>query len=127
MIGLTQEQQDEILSKFPCPSEKESFLRYWLIYLSDIKHRDNLKPSHFQQLKILCDLSVEYDEIKMTLDLEGRTYSSEGRNGFQIKIRPEVAQLNRVVSEIRNYSKILGLVLVKDQTSTKGEEANEFD
>lgn len=117
----------EILNRFPCPSEKETFKKYWDMYLSDIKDRENLKPSHLQQLRVLCDLSVEYDELQDILTLQGRTFESEGRNGFQIKIRPEVAQLNRVVTEIRNYSKILGLVLAKDTTSTKEEEPNDFD
>lgn len=117
----------DIFNKYPSPSEKPTFIKYWEMYLADIKDRDNLKPSHLQQLKILCDLSVEYDELKEILDLEGRTFETEGRNGFQIKLRPEVSQLNRVVSEIRSYSKMIGLVLVKDQTSTKEEEPNEFD
>jgi hypothetical protein len=86
----------EILNRFPSPSEKETFKKYWNMYLCDIKDRENLKPSHLQQLRV-------------------------------IKIRPEVAQLNRVVTEIRNYSKILGLVLAKDTTTTKEEEPNEFD
>lgn len=117
----------EIYERFPSPSEKATFTKYWNMYLSDIKDRENLKPSHLQQLKVLCDLSVEYDELHEILTLQGRTFESEGRNGFQIKIRPEVAQLNRVVTEIRNYSKILGLVLAKDTTTTKEEEPNEFD
>jgi len=117
----------EIFDRFPSPSEKETFKKYWNMYLCDIKDRENLKPSHLLQLRVLCDLSVEYDELQDILTLQGRTFESEGRNGFQIKIRPEVAQLNRVVTEIRNYSKILGLVLAKDTTSTKEEEPNEFD
>jgi hypothetical protein len=116
-----------MFEKFPPPSEKESFKKYWVTYLTDIKDRDNLKLSHLSQLRILCDLSVEYDELRMILDLQGRTYESEGRNGLQIKMRPEIAQLNRVVSEIRNYCKILGLILYKDNVTTKEEEANEFD
>jgi len=116
-----------ILERFPAPSEKPLFIYYWNMYLSDIKDRDNLKPSHLQQLKVLCDLSVEYDELRDILTLQGRTFESEGRNGYQIKMRPEVSQLNRVVGEIRNYSKMLGLVLVKDTTTTKEEEPNDFD
>lgn len=117
----------EILTKFPCPKPKESFKKYWLMYLSDIKDRDNLKPSHLSQLKILCDLSVEYDELREILDIQGMTYESEGRNGFQIKLRPEIQQLNRSVAEIRAYCKMLGLLLSEDKVSTKEEEENEFN
>jgi hypothetical protein len=115
-----------ILEKYPSPSNKESFKRYWEMYLPDIKDRENLKRSHLQQLRILCDMSVEYDELCDILDLEGRTYESVGRNGLQIKLRPEVQQLNKVVTEIRNYSKMLGLILAKDLVSTKEEEENDF-
>lgn len=112
--------------KFPSPKDKASFVRYWGMFLPDIQDRENLKPSHLQQLKILCDLSVEYDELLEIIDIEGRTYLSVGRNGDQIKLRPEISQMNRVVSEIRNYSKILGLVLFKDSKTTKEEEEDEF-
>lgn len=117
----------DILEKYPCPSEKESFKAYWQMYLLDIKDRDNLKLSHIQQLKVLCDLSVDYDELRSILTLQGSTYESEGRNGLQIKLRPEISQLNRVITEIRNYSKMLGLVLYKDETTTKEEEPNDFN
>lgn len=116
----------EIIDKYPCPSEKESFKHYWNMYLPDIKYRDNLKPSHLHQLKILCDLSVEYDEITTILREDGRTYESDGRNGFQIKLRPEVQQLNRVVGFIRDYFKLLGIELTKDTKITKEEELSDF-
>lgn len=119
---------DSIDLKFPSPRpDKESFNRYWAMFLPDIQDRQNLKPSHLNQLRILCDLSTEYDELQDIIDLEGRTYMSTGRNGDQIKLRPEIQQLNRCVSEIRNYSKMLGLLLVKDTKFKDSEEENEFE
>jgi hypothetical protein len=112
---------------FNPPSENENFKYYWNLFLPDIRERENLKPSHLQQLKVLCDLSVEYDTISEILILQGMTYESVGRNGMQIKLRPEVQQKNRVVSEIRNYSKMLGLILVKDTKFNDEGEKNEFD
>jgi hypothetical protein len=111
---------------FTPPITRPKFVKYWNMYLADINNRDNLKPSHLQQLKILCDLSVEYDEISELIQMHGRTYESEGRNGFQIKLRPEIQQLNRVVSEIRAYSSLLGIKLLKD-TSVGKVENNEFE
>lgn len=108
------------------PNNKPNFVRYWNMYLADINNRENLKPSHLQQIKILCDLSVEYDTLLTLIDFHGRTYESEGRNGTQIKLRPEVQQLNRVLSEIRAYSSLLGIKLLKD-TSVGKVEHNEFD
>lgn len=106
--------------------DKKSFNHYWDIFLPDVSERENLKKSHLQQLRILCDLCVELDELQDIIDIEGRTYESEGRNGVQIKLRPEISEKNRVISEIRNYSKILGLVLFKDNKLTKEEDEDEF-
>jgi hypothetical protein len=119
---------EEIELKYRSPKpDKASFNVYWRMFLPDIDTRENLKASHLNQLRILCDLSVEYDELQEIIDLEGRTYLSVGRNGDQIKLRPEIQQLNRCVSEIRNYSKMLGLVLVKDTKMNKEDEKNDFD
>lgn len=113
--------------KFPSPKPgKPSFNYYWNMFLPDIQDRENLKPSHLQQLRVLCDLSVEYDELQEIIDIEGRTYLSVGRNGDQLKLRPEVQQMNRTVTEIRNYSKMLGLVLYKDTKTNETEEEDEF-
>ena len=112
---------------FSCPKpDHEGFKSYWDEFLPSVKERENLKQPHLRQLRILCDLYVELDELQTIIDLEGRTYVSEGRNGIQIKIRPEVSEKNRVVSEIRNYSKMLGLILVKDTQFNDKEEKNDF-
>jgi phage terminase small subunit len=113
--------------KLQCPVDNEAIKYYWEMFVGDLENRDNLKPSHLYQLKILCDLCVEYDEIKELLNLQGRTYESTGRNGTQIKLHPEVQQLNKIITEIRNYSKMLGIQLVKDTTSTKEPEENDFE
>ena len=115
-----------MLTKYPSPKTKPTFVHYWGIYLPSIVSRENLKPAHLQQLRILCDLSVEYDELQDIIDLEGRTYLSVGRNGDQIKLRPEVDLLKKIVTEIRSYSKMLGLVLYKDTETNEEKEANEF-
>ena len=113
--------------KFPSPRpDRQSFTKYWESFLPDIQDRENLKPSHLQQLRVLCDLSVEYDQLQEIIDIEGRTYESIGRNGNQIKLRPEIQQLNKVISEIRSYSKMLGLVLYKDTKTNDDEEEDEF-
>lgn len=103
----------ELKFKSPRP-DNEPFNEYWEELLPDIQDRENLKPSHLQQLRLLCDLYVEYDILQSIIDLNGRTYWSTGRNGDQLKLRPEVQQMNRITSEIRNYAKMLGMVLFKD-------------
>jgi len=97
------------------------------MFVPDIKDRPNLKASHLYQLQILCDLCVEYDDLKDVIDLIGRTITnSGGRNGDQVKLNPEVVQMNKVLIEIRNYSRMLGLLLVKDTKTNEEEEENEF-
>lgn len=119
---------EDILEKYPSPNpDSEKFTEYWNTLLPDIKDRENLKKSHLIQLKILCSQIVEYDELSEFLLYNGRTYESMGRNGLQIKLRPEVQLIKACVVEIRNYSKMLDLVLVKDKKMTNEEdEKNEF-
>lgn len=109
------------------PKKNENFVHYWETFLPDIEDRENLKNSHLMQLRVLCDMCVELDELQELIDMEGRTYESHGRNGTQIKMRPEVQEKNKLITEIRNYSKILGLVLVKDTKMKEEEEKNEFN
>lgn len=116
------------LAKYPSPrKDDKAFTKYWDLYLPSIEDRDNLKAAHLMQLEILCDLTVEYYYLKSIIDTGGRTYQSEGRNGFQIKLNPEVPLFRAVITDIKNYSKMLGLVLFKD-TKVKGKEkSNGFD
>lgn len=117
----------ELKYKNPRP-DHAGFTEYWEELLPDVQDRENLKPSHLQQLRVLCDLYVEYDHLQSIIDIEGRTYWSTGRNGDQLKPRPEVLLLKGVIGEIRNYSKMLGLVLYKDTKTNEGdkEDADEF-
>lgn len=111
---------------FSPPRKNKAFVKYWDKFIEDVRHRENLKQSHLEHLRILCDICVEYDELQDSLELEGRTYESEGRNGRQIKMRPEVEQLKKVTAEIRNYSKMLKLILVDDKKLNEEEEHNDF-
>lgn len=114
------------MSKFECPKTHPEFVRKWDSLLPEIMGRDNFKRGHIYQLEILCDLYVEYAELMNILEVVGQTFvTTDGRNGTQLKQRPEVNQLNRVRSEIRNYSKHLGLLLVKD-SDTGGDDEDEF-
>jgi hypothetical protein len=103
--------------------KQRKFEEYYDLFLADIEKRDNFKETHKIQLEILCNLYVEMGRLEEFVYKEGYTYASDGRNGYQEKIRPEVAQLNRTRSEIRAYSRMLGLLLVKDGPSAR--DANE--
>jgi hypothetical protein len=112
---------------YESPRNNPSFKRYWDNFVGDIKDRPNIKPSHLWQLTVLCDLCVEYDDLREIIALTGRTVSNGGgRNGDISRLTPEVVQLNKVLSEIRNYSRMLGLILVEDKKTKSDEEENEF-
>lgn len=106
---------------------RRTYKEYYDCFLADIEQRENFKPTHKIQLEVLCDLYVEMHDLEDIIKEQGYTYVSEGRNGTQEKIRPEVAQLNRVRSEIRAYSRMLGLLLVKDSPGPKEENEDEWD
>jgi phage terminase small subunit len=114
--------------RFRSPRSDADFSKVWNKLIHEITTRENFKPGHLHQLEVLCDLYVEYDRLRLDVKRLGYTYETgEGRNGVQIKIRPEVTQINRCRSEIRSYSKTLGLLLVKDTDFNTGEEEDEWD
>lgn len=118
--------EERLTTNYPSPSSNPVFKAKWKEYLPDVIVRENFKIGHLSQLKILCDLHVEYDKLSNFIDKKGYVYKSYGRNGVQFKQWPQVAQRNRAVSEIRQYAKTLGLLLVKDKdtgNNTAGEKA----
>ncbi len=111
----------------PKPKDKE-FTRRWDIMAEEVASRPNFKPAHFLQLEILCNLYCEYDYLTDILDFEGPTFKTEGgRNGPQERTRPEVSQRNVVISEIRQYNKLLGFEIVKTEATGKPKEKEEWD
>lgn len=114
---------------YPSPRPSNSpFSSYWNILISEIVPRENFKRGHLLQLKILCDLYCEKDNLDDTIDLMGTTYITGGdRHGDQEKIRPEVLQRNQVVRSIHMYTKVLGLILYKDTETGEGETSENWD
>lgn len=113
------------VGKYPPPKKHPVFVKRWREYIDDVVKRENFKRGHLAQLAVLCDLYVEYDKLEELIDENGFTYETHGQSGLQIKQRPEVGQMNRVRSEIRNYSKILGLLLVKDKEAGEDDESDQ--
>ena len=111
---------------YPSPKKtNKKYTEYWNLYIEDVAERENFKRGHLLQLSVLCDLYVDLQKMDDFLDENGLTYESTSKNGFQIKPRPELIQKNRILSEIRNYSKMLGLLLVKDTNFVDPEEGEE--
>jgi len=101
--------------KYPPPKRDPTFRKVWMQFIDNISGRDNFKVGHLNTLEILCDLHVEYEELRRFLRKNGRSYQSYGRAGMQWKFFPEVGQLNNVQAQIKEYMKILGLLLTKDK------------
>jgi len=113
--------------KYPPPRVHPIFRKIWMEFIDNICARENFKVGHLNSLEILCDLYVEYDELRAFLRQHGRSYQSLGRSGQVWKPFPEVAQLNLVQSNIKEYTKMLGLLLKKDHSSLSGGEKDEWE
>lgn len=114
------------LRKYPSPKVHPIFLQKWAALIETIATRDNFIDSHLFQLELLCDLYAEYSDLGKIIRTEGRTYHSMGRQGEQIKMRPEVAQMNRILDMIYKYSRALQLTISADGYAGKDAEEDEW-
>lgn len=112
--------------KYPPPKNHPIFRAKWMSFIDNITDRESFKSFHLYLLEILCDLYVEYDVLSRVLRTEGRTWKSISRFGETLKTRPEVGQMDRVLAEIRTYTRQLDLAPKKDnsyQVSDSEEES----
>ena len=103
--------------KYPPPKQHPIFQKIWLEHIDNITARENFKIGHLQTLAVLCDLHIEYSELTQFIQENGRSYKSIGRSGLVLRPYPEVAMLRGVQAQIREYMKVMGLVLKKDNTT----------
>lgn len=126
-----EEEETSGAKKYPPPKDRKhpTFLARWNEIIEDISTRENFKVSHLPNLVVLCDLYAEYDSLIEILTTQGYTFFNPGgRNGPQLKKRPEAEQLNKTRAEIHRFSKLLGLLLYKDKNlSDEGGESEEWD
>jgi phage terminase small subunit len=115
------------MKKFPAPKKEPLFVRYWDKFLPKVVERDNFHHSHLEQLEILCDLYLEYHVLSGLIKENGYTFTSDSRYGLTIRENAEVKIRQKIISEIRQYSKILGLLLAKDTSSNNEPDADEWE
>lgn len=85
------------LVKTLCPKGITSDERkVWRRVAPDLARAGRLKPLYVDYVLEYCRTKIEMDELREFILEKGRTYIVEGRNGEQIKNRPEVGQLNEV-------------------------------
>lgn len=112
--------------KYPPPRRHPIFEKTWLEHIDNITARENFKIGHLQSLEILCDLFVEYKELTKFIQENGRSYKSVGRSGTIWRFYPEVGQIKIVQSQIRDYTKMLGLLLKKDSQDFCGVDDDDW-
>lgn len=122
LTSTSKEKVEDILQKYPPRKTNKIYVRMWNEFVDGVASRDNFKLAYLNQLSILCDLYVEYDTLLIFIQKNGYSYESESKSGITLKPYPEVLHFAKVQSEIRNYSKILGLLLVKD--TSQGDPKN---
>lgn len=122
----------QILKQYRAPVKGREFLKYWKGFIVSIVDRDNFNESHLKNLEILCRAYVEYD--RMTACLEelyqknfSYSYVAEGRYGTQIKMHPEFNERQKLLAEIRQYSRLLGVVLNKDNMMKENDPSGEWE
>lgn len=108
--------------KYLPPVKSKEFKAYWNKLLSSVTERGNFREGHLKNLEILCTLFVEYDKLTEIITEKGYTYEAHGRYGTQVKTRPEVMERVKMLAEIRQYSRLLGLVLGKDEGPSGDDE-----
>lgn len=111
---------------YPAPKKNKIFKHYWETLLPKVIERENFHISHLKQLEVLCDLYIDYHNFSKYLEENGYTYESDGRYGVVRREHPEIKLKQKSVSEIRQLSKALGIVLAKDTSSNRDEEGDEW-
>lgn len=101
--------------KYPPPRKNKIFREKWKLFIDNVISRKNFHIGHLETLRILCDCFVEYEQLRDFLQEHGQSYCAIGRQGEQWKMYPHVQQLNRVKESISVYSKMLDLILKKDE------------
>jgi hypothetical protein len=102
--------------QFPPPRGSLAFRKLWLEHIEIIASRGNFKTIFLGWLKMLCDAHIEYERLSQFIRVHGETYESGGRNGYVVRVYPQVAARNKVKTDIMVYSRRLGIDAGKDQS-----------
>lgn len=113
--------------KYPPPKNNPVFRQKWMGFIDSVTGRDSFKEAHLEALAVLCDLYVEYHDLDTIIRKEGRTYKSVTRFGEHRAMHPAVAQMDKVRSNIRSYTKQLDLFPKKDNSDGSDGEEDEWE
>lgn len=110
----------------PKPKELE-FTRYWDLFIDSVVERDNFRPHHLEQLTILCSLYQELNKVQDEIKEQGYYFENEGRHGSQIKTHPLVVIRDKMLGEIRHYTKLLDLTINKDKSIKENDDKDDWE
>ena len=110
--------------QYPPPVKTPEFRKYWTRFISIVSEKQGFDTSCLKNLEILCELYVTYDRITDHISNNDLVTENEGRYGLQIKPNPMLNERQKIVGEIRHYSRLLGM-RVRDTTAP--EESNEWE
>lgn len=71
--------------------------------------RDRLNEANVLMFEQLCWVVARHERLRLDVRENGETYESHTRNGVQQKSRPEVAQLNETLRQIRALASDFGM------------------
>jgi hypothetical protein len=103
--------------RFEPPKDGIVFTKMWNSLLSQLRVKKSFNPDiHLSVLETLCTLYQDQRNLESVLELTGMTYSpGKGRNGEQLRMRPEVQQLNITRNLIHKYTAMLDLGINTDK------------
>lgn len=109
--------------KVKAPVKSPEFKKYWDLFVENVTSRENYQSGHLEQLRILCQLYTEFDKLTEDIIENGHTYETNSeRYGSQRKVSPSCTLRDKILMEIRQYSKMLGVILAPDATKNDSEE-----
>lgn len=101
------------IKNFDPPKDGIIFTKMWNSLLDQLKVKKSFNPNiHLSVLETLCTLYQDQRDLESVIEIAGMTYSpGKGRNGAQLRMRPEVQQLNITRNLIHKYTAMLDLGL----------------
>jgi len=108
-LDVNDEDQAEADRLRPSARLENDELEVWDRIAPLLAAHDYLNDMFIDSLVEYCRVICELDSTVKFLRENGKTYSSETRNGLQIKSRPEVGQLNELRRMLRSYVSDFGL------------------
>lgn len=88
---------------------------------------DRVKPHMVEAFALMCQVRARYERLRAEVAEVGETYESETRNGFQIKSRPEVGQMNEAFRQFLTLLRDFGGTAASDRGVRAPGQRDMFD